>query len=297
MVGMRENRALTFRGPSNTAAAIDRFLTAVNELEHHLEEKYLRLCDLSVPLNLLASYMAKSAVSQIRLSVFHPKNGEGDILKTSEEDARIIIKNSTRVIEFDVLAHTNPVLSRFSWHFSNFFPFEAFILLITVLGSRLPGDIVEQCWGTVDKVYSHHPQFITDSYDALYWAMGSLTLKTWNNCLDTVKLDQRTTLNEPSCISKLRNQRMSRALPTDNDAMKLDGFEAAQITHESMQTGPEIEREVSKQADGTQKLMSSDQWGFWQDLLESRTEQGWEAQELAGLSFALAVGPSPYCSP
>lgn len=61
-------------------------------------------------------------------------------------------------------------------------------------------------------MYENHPELITESRTALYYAIGNLTLKAWDKRLSAAR-DHRPPyqLLEPPSISKLRPQRINKS--------------------------------------------------------------------------------------
>jgi hypothetical protein len=182
----------------------------INELEHRLEEKFLKYCDPSIPIQFLATIIARAAVNSMRLMAHHPrKYGNADDLPQSERD--FLWKVSLKLLESDNLAHSSRGLKRFMWHTNEYFQWQAFIHLLNELKSRTLGDEVDTAWQQVEEVFGNHPNFLTEQKKPLHAAVGSLCLKAYS----ARETALRETTNGvypkvvPEYIRTLRDQRIA----------------------------------------------------------------------------------------
>lgn len=283
-----------------------KFLKSIDNLESHIEEKYLSNIDTDIPVNLLTTYLARSAVCQLRLSVYHPIHRPERASGLSTEQLDLLLENSLEVIRYDVLSHSTESLQRYSWHIANFFPFETFVLLISTLSGRSTGQIIDTAWFVINQVYEHHPCFIADASDPLYWALGNLTLKAWSQRVASARADGLEPFPEPPCIVQLVRR---RAMLSQNR----QSAQRAQTNTES--TGPETPQDLPQiqnwQKDVAYDLNMSQQpppqdrgvamavteehllrmtedmdmdWDFWQELLDGNASSARDAQETFSFS-------------
>lgn len=246
---------------------------AIDALETRLDQGYLRKCDSSIPLHLLAIYLGRSSVCQLRLSTHHPQMylDKGAGLPQEERDRLFFL--GLQILTYENLVYSNKSLAPYLWHVSINFPFEAFILILTELLTRNDCEIIDRAWTKVNQAYENHPELITESRtNALFFAVGSLTLRAWEVRVTATRNQQLLYQPvEPSSISGLRALRSgSQARSSMNAA---DGFNSTApagylTTGETVnlaETGPE--GVVPVPAD-----MSYMDWQYWQALLDGRVE-------------------------
>lgn len=185
-------------------------------------------------------------------------------------------------MRYDNLAYSTKSLQGYLWHVVINFPFEAFILLLTQLITRVGGEAVERAWTQVTQVYQHHPEFVTEARNALYHALGNLTLKAWDTRAGAVSnpLSPKQQV-EPPCIAKVRMQRNSKLRP-----VPLNPFPApCELKTQAYQVGnslgetdrlPEPASEVHFPADTPDW-----DWEYWQSLLEGRGGSIFDGDEQA----------------
>lgn len=280
-------------GSATSPEGKTKFLRSIDILESHVEEKYLQNIDTDIPLNLLTTYLARSAVCQLRLSAYHPIHRPERASDLNPEQLDMLLENSLKVIRYDVLAHSTSSLQRYLWHIANFFPFETFVLLISTLSGRAAGQIVDAAWSVINQVYEHHPCFVSDASDPLYWALGNLTLKAWRQRVASARTNGLEPLLEPPCIVQLvrrqatlsRNPESTQGAPTGTDSSGLlapqglpqiqDWRTEAACGPTTLQQPPLQERDVTMPAAGEDLLcMTGDMdmdWDFWQELLDANT--------------------------
>lgn len=259
---------------STSIAAKDR---ALDELEHHLEQKYLKYCDPSVPHHLLALYLGKSAICRLRLAAHFPRQQSGHNSTSRQDEKDTLFRTCLKTIEYDNDGRKNKSLQGYLWHVNVFFPYEAFIYILIELSERTEGDLVDHAWSQVDKAYENHPELISSSNNALHFAMGNLAIKAWRNRIGAAHIDQQ--LNEsttPHSILAVQNRRNAKSA------------QGTQSQHSENSTTPTDSNPTHINIDGTKSDdVSQDpysayspnygqtdinllDWESWQALIEGR---------------------------
>ncbi|TVY40622.1 Aurofusarin cluster transcription factor [Lachnellula subtilissima] len=187
---------------------------AINDLEAHFERKYTRYCDASIPLHLLVMHVAKSVICTMRIMAHHPRQypDKGASMPQAEKD--FVFREGLKELEIDGLGQNSKELEGFRWHIQHYFQLSAFIYILSELRHRLTGDLVERSWQQVETAYEYRPHMITDTKNALYYAIGNLTLKAWRRREESGVLSHRRHGNStPRYITLLRAQRNVLDLP------------------------------------------------------------------------------------
>ncbi|RMZ89503.1 hypothetical protein DV736_g3263, partial [Chaetothyriales sp. CBS 134916] len=158
-----------------TAEERDQF---ISELEERIQEKFLKYCDHTVPLQLMASLIAKAAVGSMRLMTYHPRRLAADI-SISDSRRQFLWDTATRIIQTDNILHTTRALRKFNWHINIYFQWQALIYLLGELRKRTSGHQVDEAWKQIDECWENHPQFVTEYRKPLHVAAGNLCLKAY----------------------------------------------------------------------------------------------------------------------
>lgn len=257
---------------------------AIDDLENRLEQNFLTYCDLSISFHLLATHMARSAVCHMRLAAHHPFQYPDKGLSLAQDEKDTLFSTSLKIIEYDNLTHATRSLDRYRWHVSISFPFEAFIYILSELSRRVEGEPAAQAWRQVNQIYDHHPELITNTRNALYFAIGNLAVKAWEKTLGGTQNDQELhQFAMPRFISTLCSQRnlnqpQATKYPLNmNSDMRLDGS-----INQGLQTSHPYQDHKTQWTDinSTSNLGfpleyepindSAMDWEYWQALLEDR---------------------------
>ncbi|KAH8881756.1 hypothetical protein GQ53DRAFT_667097 [Thozetella sp. PMI_491] len=289
-----------------------RLLSSIDDLEQCLEERYLRGIDTAIPLNLLTNYLARSAVCQMRLSAHNPIRRPRRGLDLDHEQMKLLFDHSLDVIRYDILCHSTEALHGFLWHVDKFFPFDAFVILVTMTPICTTLQTLHDAWDIIEQVYQSHPCFFEDTADPLYAAIGSLTLKSWNKALSAFNRSDQEVLIEPLCVTKIRKQNISHkpAIPMESTPPPSTGStpreiyqKEAQRLGQTDQGSPDsvsgnlprvvdgyrlAEGEATREATGWIHNEDMD-WNFWGELLKGNGDEGKESHD--GYAFPLFADP------
>ncbi|KAK1994352.1 hypothetical protein LX36DRAFT_641563 [Colletotrichum falcatum] len=304
-IGVWMIRQKCLPGQAATPADKAKLLRSIDELEGRLEERYLRHIDTGIPLNLLTTHLARSAVCQLKLSVHHPIRHPEEAAPTGlgQEQLDLLLENSLEVVRYDIAAHVAGPLRRYAWHVSNFFPFETFVLLVGTLARRPTSPVADAAWSVVDRVYAHHPRFASDTGNPLYRALGGLTLKAWGRRVSAAGHDGSESFMEPPCVRELARRRgaapgrRSQSAQQDQKATESTVDPTTPQAPQTMSDLPECDgRDIGTsqprplQRDSASVAAAGDdifsvgddvdlEWGFWQELLDSNAQAARDSQE------------------
>ncbi|KIW80928.1 hypothetical protein Z517_03951 [Fonsecaea pedrosoi CBS 271.37] len=199
------NRAMQRWVATKTLAEKDAF---VDEFQANLEEKVLRYCDPSIPLEMMALIYGRSMCKSIRFMSHHPRRyaNQEDI---PDSERRLLWKTSMALMEADNLVHSHRSLQRFSWHIDAGFAWHSFIFALGELIARPTGEGRDEAWIQIEDVFKNHPAFVSDQKKPLHIAIGNLCLKAWRARQKAQEEDPQGLqwLDTPQFILQLRKQR------------------------------------------------------------------------------------------
>ena len=151
----------------------------IHELEQRLEDKFLRYCEPSIPIQFLASLIGRGAVNSMRLMAHHPRRWK-DESQIPEAERALLWKISVKLLESDNLGSSSKNVKRFLWHTKVYFQWQALIYILSQLKTPTVGDDVDYAWRQVDEIYENHPEFVLEWKKPLHAAVGGLVLKAWD---------------------------------------------------------------------------------------------------------------------
>jgi hypothetical protein len=269
---MRQLKSLAKNGQTRRAS-ISQQERAVDEMENVLDKRFLKKCDPYIPLHLLATYLVRSSICSMRLSVHHPRQQSDEGAGPSQAQKDVLFALALQVIVYDNLAYSTKSLDGFLWHVAVYFGFEAFILVLTELTTRVEGEAVDRAWAQISQVYENHTALILESRNALYYAIGNLTLKAWDKRASAAREHQPPCLlAELPFISRLRAKRLAKSPLTSQssypDAIR-SSLQASQDRHIDHHRGGLSSLEMTAPVDFPIYTPDWD-WECWQSLLDGR---------------------------
>ncbi|KDB24461.1 hypothetical protein H109_03657 [Trichophyton interdigitale MR816] len=275
---MRKLKALEHRHAAEASSAVRLAEESqlIDELEGRLEERYLKKCDPSIPFHLLALYLGRSSVCQMRLSLHTRQwySSRGSALSAAERDQ--VFGLGLEIIGYDNLAYSNKALQPYRWHVAMAFPFEALILVLTELLARFEGDLVRLAWERVNQLYADHPEIITAARtNTLVSALVSLTTRAWDKLSSVTHSSSSSShllqhATEPASVAKLRSIRRDwrpSSSPSAQVSPVLDEHLSPDATVAAVRdTGGDLV--LSGTAEEPPVDISQIDWNYWQALIE-----------------------------
>jgi hypothetical protein len=187
----------------------------ISELERRLEDKFLRYCDVNIPLQFMACVIARGAVASMRLMAHHPRRWTNEA-EIPPEERKLLWSTSIKLLESDSLCHSTKALQRFVWHTNVYFQWQSLVYILGELKKNHVGEDVDNAWRKVEDTYHNHPAFILEFRKPLHAAVGSLCLKAWDARMRgrseaQEKGELLIPIQTPEFIEMLREQRKAPA--------------------------------------------------------------------------------------
>ena len=123
----------------------------ITECHNRLEERYLKHCDMSVPLFWVTATVARLMMSKMWLMVYHPfQRHDGGASLPKETKEKLFI-TSLENIEYSLLLETESRTMKWGWLFKTYMQWHALAFILSELVERTTGDLVERAWIAVEK--------------------------------------------------------------------------------------------------------------------------------------------------
>jgi len=123
----------------------------ITECHERLEERYLKDCDMSVPLFWVTATVARLMMSKMWLMVYHPfQRQDGGATLPPETKEKLFI-TSLENIEYSILLETEARTMKWGWLFKTYMQWHALAFILSELCHRTSGDMVERAWIAVES--------------------------------------------------------------------------------------------------------------------------------------------------
>ncbi|CAI7616584.1 unnamed protein product [Penicillium glandicola] len=176
----------------------------IDELETHMEDRFLRHCDKSIPLHMATTLMARSAIYYTRLMAHHPRQYQDPNTHISQAEKNFIFENSLKMIKYADYAQNNPLVRKFSWHMVNHMPWDAIIFMLSEMRHRTESEEKSEVWRLIGNVYSGHLKTINkNGQTPLHLAIQNLIVKAWRTYVEECNLNHRTPTPCPTIVAPL----------------------------------------------------------------------------------------------
>lgn len=123
----------------------------ITECHERLEERYLKDCDMSVPLFWVTATVARLMMSKMWLMVYHPfQRQDGGATLPPETKEKLFI-TSLENIEYSTLLETEARTMKWGWLFKTYMQWHALAFILSELCHRTSGEMVERAWVAVES--------------------------------------------------------------------------------------------------------------------------------------------------
>lgn len=176
----------------------------IDELEAHLEDRFLQHCDKSIPLHMATTMMARSAIYYTRLMAHHPRQYQDPNTRISQAEKNVIFENSLKMTEYADYAQNNLVVRKYSWHMVNHMPWDAIIFMLSEMRHRTDSEEKTKVWQLIGNVYSGHIKTMNKNGPTpLHMAIQNLIVKAWRTYIEECNLNHRTPTPCPNIVASL----------------------------------------------------------------------------------------------
>lgn len=122
----------------------------ISECHQRLEEKYLKNCDMSVPLYWVTATISRLIMSKMWLVVYHPHQRRDGGASLPQETKDKLFITSLENIEYSILLETEARTMKWGWLFRTYVQWHAIAFLLSELCVRTKGEAVERAWRALE---------------------------------------------------------------------------------------------------------------------------------------------------
>ena len=178
----------------------------IKEIEEILEEKYLRCCDPSQPLQLLTMLVARFSVNVVRFLTHHPRRWVSQE-QTPKSEQEYVWTISLALLEQHDMIQSDRRLQGFAWYSVYYLQWHVLIHVLDTLRAKPLMPETHKAWRLIEATYKNNPGMISSTEKPIHVAVGNLCLKAFSAYEAALMHEGITTSDEPDYITKLRQQR------------------------------------------------------------------------------------------
>ena len=179
---------------------------SLDDLQAVLEHKYLRFCDLSVPLHLFTQITGGTVVMALRLLARHPRKYSQGITEMPSNDREEVFWISIRLLDYYLTSLRTKIIQKFLWEVNVLqFHWHALVILAQELQLRPGGKGVCEAWSKIEELFEYNPDVIDNINMPLHKAVSSLILQAWSARQSHLR-DSNLQVPTPGFLVTLQNQ-------------------------------------------------------------------------------------------
>lgn len=127
----------------------------MEELHQHVENKYLKYCDMKNPLHWVAGTILRLVLAKMWLVVHHPvQREEGTENKElSQETKDRLFRTSVDIIQWSNHLEREPTTKKWGWLFRTYIQWHAVAFVLSQLCIRVKGPEVERAWQVINEIF------------------------------------------------------------------------------------------------------------------------------------------------
>lgn len=137
--------------------------------QRRIEDRYLRLCDITIPVQRYTKLIADIMVAIMWLCTYRPLQRHGKSAASVKVPYPGILHLSVEVMEKAIQVSMDPSLVQFRWISTTWVQWHALAIMIAELCVETEGPTVERAWTIVDDVFEETARHIADSDKGRLW--------------------------------------------------------------------------------------------------------------------------------
>ncbi|KAJ5504575.1 hypothetical protein N7463_007449, partial [Penicillium fimorum] len=154
LISRRKSMQMTGLGAYGLNVLFQNRNLAIEQSKWLLDERYLRFCDLSIPIHWVAATIARVALARLWLvSHFSLLTAQGFDANQWPERCEALTLTAIEVLEFVYLLETNENTAKWSWLFQGYVQWQPFAFVLSELCVRPASSLSDRAWTIVNRVW------------------------------------------------------------------------------------------------------------------------------------------------
>ncbi|KAM0518914.1 hypothetical protein ACHAPE_003904 [Trichoderma viride] len=192
----------------------------IDEVEDHMEKKYLRHCDPLNPFHTFLSIMVRSAICKMRLFA-HNLRQFAPRYPATLKDHDIAFHNAVKLLEYAGMVQGGHMgLDKYLWQIGTSYCWNTMLYLLMELRYRKFGPEVDKSWKLIGVVFARAPQVFSEFTGSVYVALGKWTLEVWDAHVEASKAEGLPDPVPPEYIHAIRDYQKSKLPETPVEEKK-----------------------------------------------------------------------------
>lgn len=142
----------------------------VEELHQHIERKYLRHCDMNIPLHWVAGTVLRLVLAKMWLIIHHPLRREDFGSKElSEETKDRLFRTSVDIIQWSNVLEHETATKKWGWLFRTYVQWHAVAFVLSQLCIRTKGPEADRAWQVINEIFGDINVHLSTQKRGMLW--------------------------------------------------------------------------------------------------------------------------------
>ncbi|KAL2822572.1 fungal-specific transcription factor domain-containing protein [Aspergillus granulosus] len=148
-------RRVAYICPNGASGAhtVENCPNVVQSVNRHIEEQYLKYCDMTDPIQWVSATVARLVLTKMWLVIHHPITSSDHDTKISSESRESLFISSIEVTEFARLVKEDENTKKWSWMFDTHMQWHAIAMVLSELCVRPLSPLTDRAWLAVTTIY------------------------------------------------------------------------------------------------------------------------------------------------
>ena len=204
----------------------------ITDCHQAIEEKYLKDCDMTIPLCWVTATVSRLIMSKMWLIVYHPHQRKDGGATLSQEIRDKLFVTSLENIEYGLLLETEARTMKWGWLFQTYVQWHAIAFLLSELCVRTKGEAVDRAWRALETCANRWWLPFADN-EPQRKAHHSYIWKPLAKLLEKAKLARERELALEQAVSSFQNRQFT------SETFDLKSAETLQQTDTTSFTSPQ----------------------------------------------------------
>jgi hypothetical protein len=136
-------------GPS-----IDRCEKMIQMISNRVEERYIKHCDMNIPIHWASATVARLILAKLWLIVHHPMTRNDNVTNVSQATRESLFLTAIEVLEFGRLLETDPKTAKWGWLFRTNMQWHGVAFVLSEVCVRPICPVTDRAWNAINSLYS-----------------------------------------------------------------------------------------------------------------------------------------------
>ncbi|KAL9598404.1 MAG: hypothetical protein Q9179_003932, partial [Wetmoreana sp. 5 TL-2023] len=142
----------------------------MEELHQHIENKYLKYCDMNKPLHWVAGTVFRLILAKMWLIIHHPLQREdAGNKKLSEETTNRLFRTSVDIIQWSNHLERERSTKKWGWLFRTYVQWHAVAFVLSQLCIRTKGPEVDRAWQVIQETFADIGGMVSAQKRGMLW--------------------------------------------------------------------------------------------------------------------------------